>query len=238
MTGHAHWDVSAGPIDPASTERKFFTEHEWDTIKAAVDRIIPADELAPSASGAGVVVYIDRYLSPGLEYIYATNDGSGFMKLEGRWREAWAERIKDLQALYRDGVKELDKIAKERCGAEFKALSPEKQDYVIELLSHAPKPQDVVLGESLATGSFLQAFNDDGLPFLDCLILHTRQGYYGDPIYGGNQGQVGWKSIGFPGPKSLKDTVTMEYSIRHCYQDDLSWEELIPYLREKAGATA
>jgi gluconate 2-dehydrogenase gamma chain len=91
-----------------------------------------------------------------------------------------------------------------------------------------------VLGQSLATGSFLQAFNDDGLPFLDCLILHTRQGYYGDPAYGGNQGKVGWKSVDFPGPESLKDTVTMEYSIREFYQDDLSWEELIPHLRDSA----
>lgn len=233
MTHRAHWDNSAGPIDTTATSRLFFTDHEWDTVKAAVDRIIPADELTPSASEAGVVLYIDRYLSPGLEYIYATNDGSGFMKLTGRWRSAWAERIADLQTVYRDGIKDLDKLARERAGAEFKALPAEKQDFIIELLSHAPKPQEVVLGESLATGSFLQAFNDDGLAFLDCLILHTRQGYYGDPAYGGNQGQAGWRSIGFPGPKSLKDTVTMEYSIRHLYQDDQPWEDLIPYLREK-----
>lgn len=234
MTSQAHWGVSAGPIDPATTKRKFFDAHEWDTISAAVDRIIPADDLTPSASAAGVVLYIDHYLSPGLEYIYATNDGSGFMKIEGRWREAWAERIASLQQLYRDGVKDLDKTARERCGAEFKALPVEKQDYVIELISHAPKPEPVILGNSVAVGSFLQAFNDDGLPFLDCLILHTRQGYYGDPAYGGNRDQAGWKSIGFPGPKSLRDTVTMEYSIKHLYQDDLSWEELIPHLREQA----
>lgn len=234
MTKRAHWDNSAGPIDPAATNRLFLTEHEWATVTAAVDRIIPADDLTPSASDAGVVMYIDRYLSPGLEYIYATNDGSGFMALTGRWRKAWAERIADLQTVYRDGIKDLDKLSRERAGAEFKALSPEKQDFIIELLSHAPKPEAVVLGESLATGSFLQAFNDDGLAFLDCLILHTRQGYYGDPAYGGNQGQAGWKSIGFPGPKSLKDTVTMEYSIRHLYQDDQPWEDLIPYLREQA----
>lgn len=234
MTSQADWVIGAGPIDVGSTERKFFTEHEWETVLAAVDRIIPADELTPSAGQAGIALFIDRYLSPGLEYIYAAADGSGFLKIEEPRRQAWKERIEALQTLYRDGVKELDKIARERCGGQFKALKPEQQDYVLELISHAPKPKPFVLGELIAVGSFLQAFNDDGLAFFDALVLHTREGYYGDLVYGGNRDQAGWKSIGFPGPKSLKDTMTCEYSIRHLYHDEWRWEDLIPQLREKA----
>ena len=33
--------------------------------------------------------------------------------------------------------------------------------------------------------------------------MHTRQGFYADPIYGGNRDRVGWQVIGFPGPASL-----------------------------------
>ena len=36
-----------------------------------------------------------------------------------------------------------------------------------------------------------------------CSSMHTRQGFYADPIYGGNRDRVGWRVIGFPGPASL-----------------------------------
>ena len=38
------------------------------------------------------------------------------------------------------------------------------------------------------------------LDFVPLLALHTRQGFYADPIYGGNRDRVGWQVIGFPGP--------------------------------------
>ena len=31
-------------------------------------------------------------------------------------------------------------------------------------------------------------------------MTHTRQGFYADPIYGGNRDRIGWQVIGFPGP--------------------------------------
>ena len=42
------------------------------------------------------------------------------------------------------------------------------------------------------------------LDFFPLLALHTRQGFYADPIYGGNKDRVGWKLIGFEGPESLR----------------------------------
>jgi len=44
------------------------------------------------------------------------------------------------------------------------------------------------------------------------LAMHTRQGFYADPIYGGNKDQIGWKVIGFPGPSSLLEVFTGRYS--------------------------
>lgn len=37
--------------------------------------------------------------------------------------------------------------------------------------------------------------------FLALLIEHTRQGMFGDPIYGGNANFAGWDLIGYPGIK-------------------------------------
>lgn len=39
------------------------TEAELTTLKAAIDQLIPADEIGPSASESGVFVYIDRSLA-------------------------------------------------------------------------------------------------------------------------------------------------------------------------------
>lgn len=229
MASKSQWGTGAGPLDLDSSARLFFTDHEWRTIDASTARIMPTDH-DPGAREAGVVFFIDRYLS-GIDYIYATADGSGFLRLEGRESEAYSVRIQELREVYRSGISELDALAQEREGAPFADLSEERQDYVLELLSHAPKPETVVLGEFDPVASFLQGFGDDGLAFFDLLVLHTRQGMYSDPAYGGNRDRVGWKLIGFPGPESLAATNDCSYSLRHLHVSDYSWEDLVPHLR-------
>ena len=39
--------------------------------------------------------------------------------------------------------------------------------------------------------------------FFELLLTHTRQGLFSDPAYGGNRDFIGWKSIGYPGPRFL-----------------------------------
>ena len=42
----------------------------------------------------------------------------------------------------------------------------------------------------------------DGLSaqeFFNLLLATTMQGFFSDPIYGGNRDKVAWKMIGFPG---------------------------------------
>jgi gluconate 2-dehydrogenase gamma chain len=50
------------------------------------------------------------------------------------------------------------------------------------------------------------------LDFFPLLVLHTRQGFLADPIYGGNRDRVGWDVIGFPGPTSLAEAHAGRYS--------------------------
>ena len=38
--------------------------------------------------------------------------------------------------------------------------------------------------------------------FFDLLWRNTEEGYFADPMYGGNRGKVGWKLLGFPGVAS------------------------------------
>ncbi|MEV7965520.1 gluconate 2-dehydrogenase subunit 3 family protein [Sphaerisporangium sp. NPDC088356] len=225
----ADWPVVPPPADGDSDERLFFDDHEWDTIEAATARVIPTDH-DPGAREAGAVRFIDRYLS-GIDAVYAAADGSGFLRLSGKLADAWRARIADLRETYRQGVRDLDAIARERFGADFVSLGDPEQDAVLEQVSGRPRPAPVGLtGEDGNLTIQVYAF-DDGLSFFDALVAHTRQGFYGDPVYGGNRDRVGWRVIGFPGPESLKDTIDGTYSVREYYVQDYDWGRLIPHLR-------
>jgi gluconate 2-dehydrogenase gamma chain len=38
--------------------------------------------------------------------------------------------------------------------------------------------------------------------FFDLLWRNIEEGFFADPLYGGNRGKVGWKLVGFPGVPS------------------------------------
>jgi gluconate 2-dehydrogenase gamma chain len=231
MTLKADWTTVGEPVDPDSATKLFFTDHEWDTIEAAAARIMPTDR-DPGAREARVIVFIDRYLS-GIDYIFAAADGSGFLKLTGRSADAWRARVNNMRRTYREGVRELDRLAHDNYQTPFAELVDDQQDRILELLSGEPKPQPVTLGSSEAVGSFLQGVFDEDLPFWLALCLHVRQGFYCDPVYGGNKNRMGWKVIGFDGPKSLRDTMDGTYSTEKYFVRSYDWAELIPHLREQ-----
>ena len=45
-------------------------------------------------------------------------------------------------------------------------------------------------------------FDDgDGKAFFDQILKDMQQGFFADPVYGGNRDMVAWKMIGFPGAR-------------------------------------
>jgi gluconate 2-dehydrogenase gamma chain len=199
----------------------FFDEHEWRTIDAAVARIIPADH-EPGAREAGVTDFIDRFLS-GVDFVHARADGSGFKPLHGKAVEAWQERVREARVLYRDGVRTLDDLSREAYGAAFAVLSPDQQDSVLGRLEKVaarrergtPAEADEQVDEKASLGGAPpsnQPVTTDGLGFFDTLVLHVRQGFYADPVYGGNRDRIGWKVIGYPGPASMGEVLQRTYT--------------------------
>jgi gluconate 2-dehydrogenase gamma chain len=183
----------------------FFDAHQRATVEAAMARMIPTDH-EPGAREAGTIDFVERYLS-GIEFIYAKPDGSGFETLTGKRAEAWRRRVDVLRKSYVEGVAALDGLANERFGAEFRALTEAQQD---ETLSALERRQAAGLG---GEGPALQqTLTETELSFVPLLAMHTRQGFYSDPVYGGNKDRAGWKVIGFPGPSSLMEVFTGRYS--------------------------
>ena len=203
----------------------FFNAQQRATIEAAMARIIPTDD-QPGAREAGTIDFLDRYLS-GLDFIYAKPDGSGFEKLQGKHADAWKQRIDNLRSKYVEGVRELDRKSQSLFGAEFVRLASEQQDRILTGMEHPALQTEARAEEAKSVEPALQQTNAEiDLDFFPLLALHTRQGFYADPIYGGNKNRVGWKLIGFEGPESLAETHAGRFTTLPFFaEQQIDWEE-------------
>src|SRR5579875_558923 len=194
-------------------------------------RIIPTDD-QPGAREAGTIEFLDRYLS-GLDYIYAKPDASGFETLDGRRAAAWRRRIDAIRATYVAGIAELDRRSQARLGADFVRLTAEQQDLILADMERPARPAEAPLEQAQATAAWApvepalqQTSAEVELGFFPLLCLHTRQGFYADPIYGGNKDRVGWRLIGFAGPDSLAETHAGRYTtLPYFAEEQIAWGE-------------
>jgi len=193
---------------------RFLDEHQRQTLAAAMARIIPTDDV-PGAREAGTIDFLDRYLS-GIAYVLAKPDGSGFETLTGRHAAAWTERIQALREKYAAGVAELDRLGQALCGDDFARLGDTDQDRVLAELERPAATQEAEMKTEAAVAAsepgLQQMTAEADLAFFPLLVLHTRQGFLADPIYGGNRDRIGWKAIGFPGPASLAEAHAGNYT--------------------------
>ncbi len=167
---------------------QFFDEHQAAVVVEATARLIPGptDDPAETSGGAreaGVVHYVDRFLSAFDEdppRIYtggpwsdrhggATNEFARFVSLAPWEAQRWRERVGALAEAYRVGVAELDAAA----GGDFTAVSNEARDAILAA--------------------------DTPSQFRRVLFEHAVEGTYAVPEYGGNADLVGWSDIGYAG---------------------------------------
>ena len=127
------------------TQFAFFTVEQAAEVAAMASAIIPTDD-TPGAREAGCVYFIDSALTTFL---------------------------RDSQALYTQGIKDLQAKAEElfpRAG-KFSELSSAQQ---IQALTSIEKT-----------------------PFFTAVRNHTIIGMFASPKHGGNQDEIGWKLIGY-----------------------------------------
>jgi gluconate 2-dehydrogenase gamma chain len=161
----------------------FFTADEAALIEAAVDRLIPPDSRGPGGKDAGCAVYIDRQLAGPYgrsEGLYTRPPFMPGVATQGyQMPDAPAAR-------YRVGLRTLaDYIKSNFAGKSFRDLPPEDQDKVLKGLE-----------------SGLIALKDvKSADFFTLLLGNTQEGFFADPIYGGNRDMASWKLIGFPGAR-------------------------------------
>jgi gluconate 2-dehydrogenase gamma chain len=171
------------PEPQATNVYGYLTQPEIRFLDAAVERLIPTDEHGPGARDAGVTVYIDRQLS-GTWGSHGRNYRSGPW-LEGTPEQGYQSRLTP-QEVYRIGIHEVNLYCRTQFEKPFDQLAPAKQDEILKAL------EDGTL-ELPSLSSKL---------FFTLLWRNTEEGFFADPLYGGNRNKVGWKLIGFPGVPS------------------------------------
>ena len=171
------------PQSEAISVYGYLTQPEIRFLEAAVERLIPTDALGPGARDAGCTCYIDRQLSSTWG-THGRNYRAGPW-LEGAPEQGFQSRLTP-QEIYRIGIQEINVYCRAQFEKPFDQLAPAKQDEVLKALE-----ADQVPLPSLSSKLFF-----------DLLWRNTEEGFFADPLYGGNRDKVGWKLIGFPGVPS------------------------------------
>ncbi len=166
--------------NPIGASYVYLLEPEVRFLEAAVEHLIPTDELGPGARDAGVVVYIDRQLA-GSWGTHGRQYRSGPW-LEGTPQQGYQSRFTP-QEVYRIAIREIDQHCRKAFGRPFAQLASDGQLRMLQQLE----------SDEIALPSFSSKF------FFDLLWRNTDEGYFSDPLYGGNRGMAGWKLLGFPG---------------------------------------
>lgn len=159
---------------------RFLTQPEVKFLEAAAERLIPADDLGPGARDAGVACFIDGQLaSPwGLH---------GRQYRTGPWQEGTPEQGFQSpltpQEIYRAAIREIDQHCRNAHAKAFPFLDATLQDELLRQMESG----------ALALPSLSSAL------FFSLLLRNTMEGFFADPLYGGNRDKAGWRLIGFPG---------------------------------------
>jgi gluconate 2-dehydrogenase gamma chain len=78
--------VAAETAAGAAYELKFFTPHEWETVRVLVDLVIPADERSGSATDAGVPEFMDFFIDAYPSLRLPIRGGLAWLDAEARGR--------------------------------------------------------------------------------------------------------------------------------------------------------
>jgi len=177
------------------------TEHAF--IVAAVDTLIPADELSPSGSDCGCAVYIDRQLA-------SAWGGGAKMYRAGPYFKGKPEQGYQLPLTPAEfmaaGIASANVWSRKTYGKDFDRLDPGKRVEAMKAMQEGKAEFD----------------NFSSRGFFARLYALTMEGFFSDPIYGGNRNMVSWKMLGFPGLPATYAHVIDEYRDKRYVADPQS----------------
>jgi gluconate 2-dehydrogenase gamma chain len=154
------------------------TEHAF--VVAAADTLIPADELSPSGSDCGVAVFIDRQLAG------AYGSGARLYR-DGPFPKGKPELGFQLalnpREFFRAGIAAANDWTRKTYGKDFDRLPAAEREAALMAM----------VGGTADLPGVTRSM------FFDALLQIAMEGFFADPIYGGNRDKAAWKMVGYPG---------------------------------------
>jgi len=186
LSGHSEPAQAQTPVTgaaaqpPAGEVYLTLSTTEAAFLSAAYDTFIPADKLSPSGSDCGLVTYMDRQLAG------AWGNGSRFYR-NGPFLQGKPEHGYQLPLTPREyfaaGIKAANAWTRKTYGKDFDRLGPSERDAALKMME--------------AGKAEFADFN--AKPFFEALYQSAMEGFFADPIYGGNRNKVSWRMVGYPG---------------------------------------
>ena len=168
-----------GPLHYEAKGWQFFTLEEAREVEAIVERLIPADDLSVSGKEAGCAVFIDRQLAGHYgRYERLYQHGPFVPGVEPPSELVPAER-------YRVGLEQLGRHCQATFGKRFSELEGDQRDEVLRKMES---------GDIAFEGI-------ESKVFVEQILQNAMEGFFADPIYGGNRDLVSWKMRGCPGAR-------------------------------------
>jgi len=163
------------------------TEHAF--FAAAADTMIPADELSPSGSDCGVAAFVDRQLAG------AYGSGARLYR-DGPFVKAKPEFGYQLplnpREFFRAGIAAANDWSRKTYGKDFDRLAD----------------ADRVAALKAMEGGTAEFAGVSSRGFFEALLQITMEGFFADPIYGGNRNMASWKMVGYPGlPATYREDI-------------------------------
>ena len=163
------------------------TEHAF--FVAAADTMIPADELSPSGSECGVATFIDRQLAG------AYGNGARLYR-DGPFTKAKPELGYQLplnpREFFRAGIAAANEWSRKTHGKDFDHLAAGDREAALKAMES---------GKAEFPGFSSRMF-------FNALLQITMEGFFADPMYGGNRDKAAWKMVGYPGlPANYREDI-------------------------------
>ncbi len=186
--GEAQTPSAPAPAhDPEPLLTLTATEHAF--FVAAADTIIPADELSPSGGECGVATFIDRQLAG------AYGSGARLYR-DGPFPKGKPELGYQLpltpREFFRAGVTAANDWTRKTYGKDFDRLPEKDREAALKAMEEGKAP--------------FPGFTS--VMFFNALLQLTMEGFFADPIYGGNRNMAAWRMVGYPGlPATYKEDI-------------------------------
>jgi gluconate 2-dehydrogenase gamma chain len=197
---------AAPPAAPQPEPLLVLNETEHAFIVAAVDTLIPADELSPSGSECGVATFIDRQLASAWGGGAKTYRAGPFRK--GKPEQGYQLALTPVEFM-KAGIAAANQWSRKTYGADFDRLAVEKR---VEAL------------KAIEAGK-AEFANVSARAFFGRLHAMTMEGFFSDPIYGGNRNKASWKMLGFPGLPATYAHLIDEYRDKRYVAEPRSIED-------------